>query len=101
MLKQKINTKTNSLNLQLITGSELAWNEVEDYCETWYELLAGWLFYTDPTVKSYELGRVAKKCISKAGVRNHMKHLDTVLLAAMESNILQVSSFVMKQQMFW
>lgn len=76
--------------LKLAVGDELAWTKIQNYCETWYELLAGWLSFADPTVKIYELGRVAKRCIAKTGARNHMKHLDTVLLAAMEADIVQV-----------
>lgn len=71
----------------------MAWSKIQNYCETWYELLAGWLFYSEPTVKTYELGMIAKRCIAKTGARNRMKHLDTVLLAAMEADILQVKYF--------
>lgn len=86
----------NNLNLimRLIVGEEAAWNEVQSQCEAWYELLAAWLLFTEPTIKSYELGQFAKRCISRMGVRNHMKHLDRVLLAAMELDILQVNNLI-------
>lgn len=41
-------------------------------------------------MKSFELGQFAKHAITKMRVGNHMKHLDRVLLAAMEFDILQV-----------
>lgn len=76
----------------MVVGEELAWHEIQPYCETWYELLAGWLFYTEPMVKSFELGQYAKQAIRKmhVGTGDCMKHLDRVLLAAMEFDLLQV-----------
>lgn len=74
-------------------GNEVAWGEIQQYCETWYELLAAWLFYTQPTVKSFELGQFAKQCITKMSIRNRIKYLDRVLLAAMEFDVLQVTFF--------
>lgn len=73
-------------------GDEHAWAEVQDNCETWYEFLAGWLFYSEPTVKSFELGQFAKHSITKMQMKNHLKHLDRVLLAAMEFDMFQVSN---------
>lgn len=80
--------------MRLIVGEESAWDQVEKKCEAWYELLAAWLLYTEPTVKSFELGRYAKNCISRMGLRDHMKHLDRVLLAAMEADIFQVHNML-------
>lgn len=77
--------------MRVAIGEEAAWSKMQIYCETWYELLAGWLFFTNPTVKTYELGRLAKRCIATTGARNHMRHLDVVLLAAMEVDIIQAS----------
>lgn len=82
--------KNLQLMMGLIIGDETCWAEAQNQCETWYELLAGWLFYTEPTVKAYELGDFAKRCISRMNETNRMKHLDRVLIAAMEADILQV-----------
>ncbi|KRT81355.1 hypothetical protein AMK59_5935, partial [Oryctes borbonicus] len=88
--KMFITEKNVDLIMRLIVGEEAAWNEVQNQCEAWYELLAAWLLFTEPTIRSFELGKFAKRCISRMGVRDHMKHLDRVLLAAMELDILQV-----------
>ncbi|XP_044253576.1 nuclear pore complex protein Nup85 [Tribolium madens] len=79
-----------NLIMKLTVGDEVAWGEAQQYCETWYEMLAAWLFFTQPTVKSFELGQFAKQCITKMSIGNRIKHLDRMLLAAMEFDILQV-----------
>lgn len=73
-----------------MVGEEEAWAEIQSHCEAWYEFLAGWLFYTEPTVKSFELGQFAKHSIAKMRMKHHMKHLDRVLLAAMEFDMFEV-----------
>nr|CAH7742098.1 unnamed protein product [Callosobruchus chinensis] len=78
------------LIMRLVIGEEKAWAEVQERCEAWYEFLAGWLFYTEPTAKSFELGQYAKRSITKMKVANSLKHLDRVILAAMEFDIFQV-----------
>lgn len=74
----------------MLVGEELAWTEVQNHCETWYEYLAGWLFFTEPTVKPFELGQYAKRSITKMGLINNLKHLDGVLLAALQFDLFQV-----------
>ncbi|KAG5892368.1 hypothetical protein JTB14_035982 [Gonioctena quinquepunctata] len=78
------------LMMRLVVGEEQAWIEIQDQCEAWYEYLAGWLFFTEPTVKPFELGQFAKRSITKMRMNHHLKHLDRVLLAAMEFDIFQV-----------
>lgn len=75
---------------RLVVGEELAWSQAQGHCEAWYELLAAWLFFTEPSVKAYELGDFAKTCLSRMGMRDNMKHLDRVLLAALQYDVLQV-----------
>ncbi|KAL1494210.1 hypothetical protein ABEB36_009842 [Hypothenemus hampei] len=95
-LQQKIDSKqfvsNYNLNLlmRLMLGEDEAWAEIQVRCEAWYEFLAGWLFYTEPTVKTFELGQFAKHSIMKMRVKHQMKHLDRVLLAAMEFDIFEV-----------
>ncbi|XP_025837067.1 nuclear pore complex protein Nup85-like [Agrilus planipennis] len=79
-----------NLMMKLAVGEELAWNQVQAQCEAWYELLASWLFFTEPTVKTFELGQFARRCIGRMGVRDHLRHLDQILLAALEADIFQV-----------
>lgn len=73
-----------------MVGEEEAWAEIQNQCEAWYEFLAGWLFYTEPTVKTFELGQFAKLSITKMRMKHNLKHLDRVLLAAMEFDIFEV-----------
>ncbi|XP_056643715.1 nuclear pore complex protein Nup85 [Diorhabda sublineata] len=75
---------------RLIVGQEQAWIEIQDHCDVWYAYLVGWLFFTEPTVKSFELGQFAKKVITKLNMNNHLKQLDKVLLAALDFDIFQV-----------
>ncbi|CAH0563752.1 unnamed protein product [Brassicogethes aeneus] len=88
--KMFVTSPNLNLIMRLVVGEETAWTEIQSHCETWYELLAAWLFYTEPTVKIFEVGQFAKHCITKMRMRNNMKHLDRVLLAAMEFDVLQV-----------
>lgn len=80
------------LMMRVVVGEELAWSTVEAQCEAWYELLGAWLFYTSPTAKSFELGQFAKTCMNRMGLDDSdtLKHLDRVLLAALEFDVLQV-----------
>ncbi|XP_066153103.1 nuclear pore complex protein Nup85 [Euwallacea fornicatus] len=95
-LQQKIDSKqfinNHQLNLlaKLMVGEEEAWAEIQGKCEAWYEFLAGWLLYTEPTVKTFELGQFAKHSITKMRLRHNLTHLDRVLLAAMEFDIFEV-----------
>lgn len=88
--KQFITNHNLNLLMRLIVGEEEAWAEIQSHCETWYEFLAGWLFYTEPSVKSFKLGQFAKLSIRKMRIKDHMKHLDRVLLAAMEFDLFEV-----------
>ncbi|CAG9861328.1 unnamed protein product [Phyllotreta striolata] len=78
------------LIMRLTVGEEKAWIEVQDKCDVWYAYLAGWLFFTEPTVKSFELGRFAKRAMTKLRMNEHLRQLDKILLAAMEFDVFQV-----------
>ncbi|KAL3272361.1 hypothetical protein HHI36_013840 [Cryptolaemus montrouzieri] len=82
--------------MKIVVKDELAWAEIKKYCETWYEFLPAWLFYSEPAVKSYELGSFAKFSIKEMHVENKLKHLDKVLLAAMEYDLLEVIKEIQK-----
>lgn len=66
-------------------------------CEAWYELLADWLFFTEPTVKSFELGQFARRWLNRCGGKEHMKHLDYVILSALEFDLLEVRKNISEQ----
>ncbi|XP_071443844.1 nuclear pore complex protein Nup85 [Hetaerina americana] len=78
----------------ILTGHDGAFNEAVKECESWEQLLAAWLLYTDPTVKSFHLGSHAQQCISQ--FRGHggraaiPKPVDSLIISLMESNLHQV-----------
>ncbi|CAG9767112.1 unnamed protein product [Ceutorhynchus assimilis] len=88
--KQFMSNRNLDLIMRLIVGEESAWAEMHPHCETWYDFLAGWLFYTEPTVKTFELGRFADQSIDRMRVKHHLKHLDRVLLAFMKFDLFEV-----------
>jgi hypothetical protein len=73
-----------------MVGDAEAFLEVKDQCGTWYQFMASWLLYTEPTVKSFDLSYHAHQCIAKFGGISRLKHSDLILLALMESNLHQV-----------
>jgi hypothetical protein len=75
---------------QVMVGDEEAFLEVKDQCGTWYQFMASWLLYTEPTVKSFDLSYHAHQCIAKFGGISRLKHSDLILLALMESDLHQV-----------
>ncbi|KAJ8939055.1 hypothetical protein NQ318_007686 [Aromia moschata] len=76
--------------MKLVVGDEETWAGIQRTRETWYEFLAGWLFFTEPTVKPFELGEFAKNSIEKMKMKNRLKQLDKAILAVLEYDLLQV-----------
>jgi len=75
---------------ELLAGTEEALTRVASKCETWYEWMVARLLYTQPQVKAYELSFHAQQAIDKFGGLGSMTTLDSVLLAAVETDIPQV-----------
>ena len=59
-------------------------------CETWYEWMCGKLLLQRPDVRAYDLGLHANKAVEAFGGLEAMTSLDSVLLAAMETDLAQV-----------
>jgi len=74
-----------------MVGNAESFMEVKDQCGTWYQFMASWLLYTEPTVKSFDLSYHAHQCIAKFGGISRLKHSDLILLALMESDLYQVT----------
>ncbi len=74
----------------ILSGSEEAFSELVPHCETWYQWLVGKLLYTCPDVKVYDLSYHAEQAIAKFGGLAQMTSLDSVILAAIETDIAQV-----------
>jgi len=75
---------------EILAGSEESLNMVASKCETWYQWMVARLLYTQPTVKAYDLSFHAQQAIDKFGGLSSMTTLDSVLLAAVETDIPQV-----------
>ncbi len=77
---------------KILAGDENTFQtQVKPKCETWYEYLIGKMLYTNPSVRIYDLPYHAEEAIGLFGGLSTMTTLDSVLLAAMEMDIPQVS----------
>lgn len=82
--------------VQLVCGQPNAWSEYARVASTcWYECLAGWLHYTEPGCKHYELGAFAESWLRRwqlaHGVADEaLKHLDRVIVEVLKNDMNQV-----------
>lgn len=83
--------------VQIVIGNTSAWNLQIQNSDYWYEFLPGYLFYTNPVCKHFELGTAASSWLdqwvqlkSKQGIKPKLTHLDKVLLSLMENELHQV-----------
>lgn len=79
----------------MVLGDYSAFESIRDNYESWYDLLGGWVMYTAPWTRKYELADFAHAC---AGMRTRMarvKHLDMTILALCEFNLHQVISITL------
>jgi len=87
-------TDRNLANVaRILSGSESAFvgeGSPQKMCETWYEWMVGKLLYTNPTVKYFDLALYADEAIAKFGGLSDMTALDSVILAALQTDIPQV-----------
>lgn len=65
---------------------------MKSHCDTWYQLMVA-VFYTDPTIKSFDLSFNSNLCIEAFGGSDRLKLLDETILAVLECNILEVIHF--------
>lgn len=85
--------------VQLVSGNAQVWDEYIQKSEYWYELLPGFLYYTNPACKHFELGTAANAWLERwaslrrehcNGCELQLKPLDKVILNLMENDIHQV-----------
>lgn len=83
--------------IQLVTGDTQIWDIQIQNSEYWYEYLPGYLFYTNPACKHFELGSAANSWLDRwarlkcqQGKEPQLKHLDKVILSLMENEMHQV-----------
>lgn len=82
--------------MKLITGEKAAWNEICKDSSCWYEHFAGYLYFTQPGVRYFELGTFANNWLSQwAGSKGssgftNLKHLDRMVLAVLKNDMAEM-----------
>lgn len=82
--------------VQLVTGNQAAWIALARQSSScWYEFLPGYMYYTEPGCKYFELGTFADAWLrrwtdAKRIAVASLKHLDRVILKVMENDMHQV-----------
>nr|CAD7569501.1 unnamed protein product [Timema californicum] len=74
----------------LLCGDKEAFSEVKGHCETWYQYMAAWLLYTEPTVKSFDLTFHAHQCIALFRGPDKLNTTDVIILALLEADLQKV-----------
>ena len=82
--------------MKLITGDKEAWDDICRESLSWYEHFAGFLFFTQPAVRYFELGTFANNWLSQwasskgsSGFTN-LKHLDRMVLAVLKNDMAEI-----------
>lgn len=82
--------------MKLITGDKQAWIQICEESKCWYEYFAGYLFYTQPAVRYFELGSFADNWLgqwaSTKGIRGSagLKSLDRMVLAVVKNDMAEL-----------
>lgn len=83
--------------MKLITGDKPAWMEVCKQSSCWYEHFAGFLFFTQPAVRYFELGTFANSWLSQwasskgsNGGFTNLNHLDRMVLAVLKNDMAEM-----------
>ncbi|XP_055377669.1 nuclear pore complex protein Nup75 [Condylostylus longicornis] len=88
--------------IRIVIGHTETWDEIINSSKYWYEFLPGFLFYTEPACKYFELGTLANCWLNRyANVRNcsetgFLKQLDHVILNVMENDIINIIFAIQK-----
>jgi nuclear pore complex protein Nup85 len=81
--------------MKLITGNRESWQNVCKTSNCWYEYFAGYLFYTQPAVRYFELGTFADNWLTEwATIRGNtgyttLKSLDRMVLAVLKNDMAE------------
>lgn len=78
--------------MKLITGDNRTWFKICQESPCWYEYFAGYLFYTQPSVKYFELGTFADSWLSNwsSGRGRGLKSLDEMILAVLKNDMTEL-----------
>lgn len=82
--------------MKLITGDKSAWIEICKESSCWYEYFAGFLFFTQPAVRYFELGTFANNWLSQwasskgsTGFTN-LNSLDRMVLSVLKNDLAEL-----------
>lgn len=84
--------------VRLLSQDTNVYEELASRCETWYQLMVAYLFYTDPCIRETDLTELCRRSIS-IFKRNHPKHaqdkpepdeFDEIILAAFGYDLIQI-----------
>jgi nuclear pore complex protein Nup85 len=80
--------------MKLITGDNQAWFNACKDSKSWYECFAGFLFYTQPAVRYFELGAFADNWLSNWALGREkgsgLKPLDRMVLTVLKNDMTEL-----------
>lgn len=82
--------------IKLTCGNSAAWSAEAKRSTCWYEIFPGYIFYTEPGCKHFELGTFANNWLGRwlklqdKSSASGMRFLDKVILSVMENDMNQV-----------
>lgn len=93
-LKVSIGDLTTELEqiIKLTIGDSSAWTKQAHESSSWYEFFPGYIFYTQPGCKHFELGTFANEWVLrwKKSTGGDLKYLDQIILSVVENNMNEV-----------
>lgn len=78
------------LVMKIVSGDVTVIDTIRSHCKEWYQLMTAVLFFTEPTVKSFDLSFHADHAMRTFGYSKEIQYLDKLILLLLESNLLEV-----------
>ncbi|KAJ1526851.1 hypothetical protein ONE63_008410 [Megalurothrips usitatus] len=78
------------LVMKIVSGDVTVVDAIRSHCQEWYQLMTATLFFTEPTVKSFDLSYHADHAMRAFGRSNDIQDLDKLILLLLEANLLEV-----------
>lgn len=78
------------LIMRIVSGDMTVMDTIKSHCGTWYQLMTATLFFSEPTVKSFDLSYHADQAMRAFGNASDMQDVDKLILLLFESNPLEV-----------
>ena len=75
---------------QILCGDDDAFEEIKDIAGSWYQMLISFLFYSNPTIMSFDIHYCCNMCIDMYGGIASLSPLDSILLSTFKFDITQL-----------